>query len=128
MKIVVDVNLSPEWASALAGAGHEALHWSQIGPESAPDTDIIRWAAREGFAVFTADLDFGSAVARLNLDAPSVIQLRTESMDPLDVGAFVLECVASAAAQMTGGSILTIDKGRVRLRRRPDPSNVLDER
>jgi predicted nuclease of predicted toxin-antitoxin system len=32
MRLVVDVNLPPGWASRLGDSGHEAQHWSQIGP------------------------------------------------------------------------------------------------
>ncbi|MCC5635132.1 DUF5615 family PIN-like protein [Nostoc sp. CHAB 5844] len=31
MKILIDINLSPEWVETFAQAGIEAVHWSTIG-------------------------------------------------------------------------------------------------
>lgn len=31
MKILIDMNLSPNWVGFLKGAGVEALHWSEVG-------------------------------------------------------------------------------------------------
>ena len=48
MTILIDVNMRLEWKEILLEAGFEALHWRDVGPRSAPDDDIIRWAADEG--------------------------------------------------------------------------------
>ena len=63
MKLLVDMNLSPGWVSYLAEAGFEAVHWSEIGSGSAPDTELTHWAAKHGYVVLTADLDFGAILA-----------------------------------------------------------------
>ena len=60
MKIVIDMNLSPQWVQVLMNAGHEAVHWSTIGAPNAPDREIMAWAQANGFVVFTHDLDFGN--------------------------------------------------------------------
>ncbi len=31
MKIVIDMNLSPEWVSVFETAGYESIHWSTVG-------------------------------------------------------------------------------------------------
>jgi predicted nuclease of predicted toxin-antitoxin system len=31
MKLLVDMNLSPDWVAVLRAAGWEAAHWSQVG-------------------------------------------------------------------------------------------------
>ncbi len=41
MKILIDVNLPPTWASVIEEAGYTAVHWSTIGPQSAPDREIL---------------------------------------------------------------------------------------
>jgi predicted nuclease of predicted toxin-antitoxin system len=43
MKILINMNLSPEWVSVLKDAGHEAVHWSHIGEPSASDSKILSW-------------------------------------------------------------------------------------
>jgi predicted nuclease of predicted toxin-antitoxin system len=37
MKRLIDMNLSPRWASLLAKAGYDAEHWSSIGAPDATD-------------------------------------------------------------------------------------------
>src|SRR5947208_3519674 len=46
MKVLVDMNLSPGWVSFLAEGGFEAVHWSDIGSGSAPDSELMQWAAQ----------------------------------------------------------------------------------
>lgn len=41
MKVVVDMNLSPEWVAYLNDQGWEAGHWSQLGDPTAPDREIL---------------------------------------------------------------------------------------
>ncbi len=60
MKVVLDMNMSPEWALSLADEGVEAVHWSHVGDWSADDDDIVRWAASKGYVILTKDLDFGA--------------------------------------------------------------------
>ena len=36
LRLLIDMNLSPEWADALASHGYIAVHWSTVGPASAP--------------------------------------------------------------------------------------------
>ena len=45
MKLLVDMNLSPRWVEVLSRAGIEAVHWSRVGHEDAPDTIIMAYAA-----------------------------------------------------------------------------------
>ena len=63
MKVLVDMNLSPGWASFLADVGFEAVHWSMVGPGNAPDSVLMQWAAERDYVVLTADLDFGAILA-----------------------------------------------------------------
>jgi hypothetical protein len=70
---------------------------------------------------------FAAAIAMRGLSVPSVVQLRTGSTDPNDVGSFVLDCIAAAESELFGGAILTIGAGRARLRRGPSNSQAADE-
>ena len=63
MKILIDMNLPPRWAKVFAGAGWEALHWSQVGAPTASDREIMAWARENGYIVFTHDLDFSALLA-----------------------------------------------------------------
>jgi predicted nuclease of predicted toxin-antitoxin system len=70
MKLVVDMNLSPEWVSVLREAGWEAEHWSQLGDPRAVDVEIMVWAREHGRVVFTHDLDFGTLLALTQAEGP----------------------------------------------------------
>jgi predicted nuclease of predicted toxin-antitoxin system len=82
MKFLIDMNLSPLWAPFLAGHGYEGVHWSAIGDVSAPDSEILQYAAEYGYVVFTHDLDFGMLLAAPKLLRPSVIQVRSQDVMP----------------------------------------------
>ena len=58
MKLVIDMNLSPEWQPFLEENGFAAVHCSAVGTGNAPDTEIMQWARDNGCVVFTHDLDF----------------------------------------------------------------------
>ena len=44
MKILIDMNLSPEWVKAFAEAKIEAIHWSTVGDPAATDRTIMAYA------------------------------------------------------------------------------------
>ena len=75
-RLLVDMNLSTEWIPLLRAAGHEAVHWSEVGDPRAPDTVLMQWAIANSYAVFTHDLDFGTMLALSGADGPSVLQVR----------------------------------------------------
>lgn len=41
MKIVIDMNLSPQWVLVLEASGYQAVHWSTVGNPKATDKIII---------------------------------------------------------------------------------------
>ena len=46
IKVLVNMNLSPEWVSTLTDEGWEAVHWSAVGDPRAPDAEIIGLGTR----------------------------------------------------------------------------------
>lgn len=53
MKILIDMNLLPEWEAVLHSAGWPAAHWSKLGPPNASDAEILYWAKANGYVLFT---------------------------------------------------------------------------
>lgn len=47
VKLVVDMNLSPEWVSLLKGNGWSAVHWSTIGDPRASDAAVMEWVVQQ---------------------------------------------------------------------------------
>jgi predicted nuclease of predicted toxin-antitoxin system len=116
MKILVDMNLSPDWVNFLATAGHEATHWSKIGSGSATDTELMAWAAENGFVVLTADLDFGAILAATKGRRPSVVQVRNDVLAPSVIGGIVTLALRQASQELSEGALVSIDASRARLR------------
>jgi predicted nuclease of predicted toxin-antitoxin system len=117
MKIVVDMNLSPEWTTVFAASGWAAVHWSQIGDPSAPDRVVMEWARANGHAVFTHDLDFGSVLAATQAEGPSVIQVHAQDVLPSHLGELVVRVLLRHESEIASGALISIDElgSRVRL-------------
>jgi len=116
MKFVVDMNLSPAWRDVLTDAGHDAVHWSDVGSPSASDEAILGWAADHDRVVVTSDLDFGSMLATSARNKPSVIQLRQGRHDPDSMGSTLLAAIDVTASDLLKGAILTVDPSRHQVR------------
>jgi len=63
VKVLVDMNLGPEWVTFLTARGFDAQHWSAVGAPHADDREIMEFARNRGLIVFTHDLDFGNILA-----------------------------------------------------------------
>lgn len=116
MKIVIDMNLSPQWVDVLATAGHECVHWSGIGTPNAPDREILSWARSNGFVVFTHDLDFGAILSATGAESPSVLQVRTQNISPLRIGHTVVQSLQQFEDFLMQGALVSIDEARARAR------------
>ena len=116
MKIVIDMNLSPQWVQLLKDAGHEAVHWSEVGAPNAPDREIMVWARSNGYVVFTHDLDYGTILASTDAESPSVFQVRTQDITPHHIGNMVLSAIKQFEGRLKQGALVSLDKNRARAR------------
>ena len=119
MNLLVDMNLSPRWVAALASAGIEAVHWSALGPKTAPDAEIMAFATRHGYVVLTHDLDFGAILAATHGSKPSVVQIRADDVSPEAIGKQVASAIRQMSDELEQGVLLTVEPARARLRMLP---------
>ncbi|MEP6754135.1 MAG: DUF5615 family PIN-like protein [Chthonomonadales bacterium] len=119
MKILIDMNLSPQWVSLLATVGIEAAHWSSIGASNATDKSIMSWALNNEYVVFTHDLDFGAILASTNAGGPSVVQIRTQNTSPEAMGPTVISIYKQFEAEILSGALVIVDEFRHRVRMLP---------
>jgi predicted nuclease of predicted toxin-antitoxin system len=115
-RLLVDMNLSTEWIPLLQAAGHEAVHWSEVGDPRAPDTALMQWAVANDYAVFTHDLDFGTMLALSGVNGPSVLQVRCINVLPEAIRTLVLSVLRSYATEMEQGALVVVDERRARVR------------
>jgi predicted nuclease of predicted toxin-antitoxin system len=116
VKVLIDMNLSPDWAPVLQRHGWPAIHWSSVGDPRATDRTIMDWAAANAHIVFIHDLDFGTMLALTHATGPSVLQVRAKDVLP-----DLLECVVIAAltqhdADLASGALVVVDQSRSRVR------------
>jgi predicted nuclease of predicted toxin-antitoxin system len=116
MRVLVDMNLSPEWVRVLSAAGHDALHWSSVGDPRATDRELFAWAARCGCVVLTHDLDFGAILAATRATAPSVVQLRSQDVTPTGSGTQVCAALTRFTDILETGALISLDDARQRVR------------
>ena len=110
------MNLSPQWVQLLTGAGHEAVHWSEVGAPNASDREIMSWAQSNGFVGFTHDLDFGTILAATDTESPSVFQVRTQDISPQHIGTVVVSAFVQFEKPLNKGAIVSLDEKRARAR------------
>jgi len=116
MKILIDMNLSPDWVTAFAAAEIESVHWSTIGDPRADDIKIVEYARANGYIVFTHDLDFGTILALTHSLGPSVIQVRSQDILPSVLAKTVVSVVRQNEAALDQGALIVVDKARARVR------------
>jgi predicted nuclease of predicted toxin-antitoxin system len=85
IKILIDMNLSPEWVNVFKLHNLSAIQWSEIGDPKADDYTILTWADQHDYVIFTQDLDFSEILPTTRAAAPSVIQLRSQDILPVDL-------------------------------------------
>lgn len=110
------MNLSPLWVTAFETQDFEAVHWSRVGDPGAPDRDLLEWARREGYVVFTHDLDFTRLLALTYAEGPSVVQLRSQSVLPGEVGTLVFAALRQHGELLERGALVVIDAATSRAR------------
>ena len=116
MKLLVDMNLSPRWIDVFAGAEIGSVHWSSLGASNASDTEIMAFAASNDYVLITHDLDFGAILAATQDEKPSVVQIRSDDVNPDVIGVTVVMALRQMADELETGALVTVDTNRTRLR------------
>ena len=107
--------LSPTLATWLADRGHAA----GVGLNRATDNEIMARAKHEARTVVTADLDYPRLLAVARASAPSLILFRNGNWSEADVRTRLSEILATLTEADIVGSIIVVDRDRVRRRRLP---------
>jgi predicted nuclease of predicted toxin-antitoxin system len=121
MKLLVDMNLSPQWVNLLCDAGLAVEHWSTIGAANAPESEIMAHAKANGYVVLTHDLDFSAILAATHGEKPSVVQIRADDVSLKAIGNPVILALLQMASELEEGALVTVDPNRTRLRLLPLP-------
>jgi predicted nuclease of predicted toxin-antitoxin system len=116
LKVLVDMNLSPEWTSVLEREGFETIHWSAVGDPRATDESILAWARAHGHVVLTNDLDFGAILAASRAATPSVLQVRAQDVTPGHLAPIVVSAMRRYDDHLSRGALVSLDETTHRAR------------
>jgi predicted nuclease of predicted toxin-antitoxin system len=116
VRLLVDVNLSPEWVAEFERHEYRACHWSSFGDPRSADAVIMAWARDNGHIVFTHDLDFGALLALTHADGPSVLQVRGPDVLPESIAPLVIAAIRQYESALATGAIVVVDARAVRVR------------
>ncbi|NLZ06265.1 MAG: DUF5615 family PIN-like protein [Phycisphaerae bacterium] len=119
MKLLIDMNLSPDWAGLLSEAGFESVDWSRVGDPCATDATVMDYARAHGYVVFTHDLDFGAMLAATGAETPSVIQVRMQDVDPASLGETMIALLHRCRRHLEAGALICLDPSTERVRLLP---------
>jgi predicted nuclease of predicted toxin-antitoxin system len=116
LKILIDVNLSPQWVDVFSRNSLESIHWAWIGDPRATDLVILKWARENDYVVLTHDLDFGSILAVSGFSGPSVVQLRTQDVAPSHLETLMVSVLREYEEVLEAGALIVVDEKRRRAR------------
>jgi predicted nuclease of predicted toxin-antitoxin system len=119
VKLLVDMNLSPDWVPQLRDHGWEGRHWSDLGSPTAADIELLEWARANDHVVLTQDLDFSYLLFVAETKGPSVILLRLDNEFDAAARQHVFAAIRETQNALAAGALLTITEKRVRMRRLP---------
>ena len=119
MKLIIDMNLSPNWVQVLKEGGIEAIHWSNLGAQDSPDATILAYALEHHCIVLTHDLDFSAILASTNIQKPSVVQIRSTNVSAAAIGKQVIAALIQMTDELADGALVTVEPQKTRLRLLP---------
>ncbi|MGD0896356.1 MAG: DUF5615 family PIN-like protein [Thermoguttaceae bacterium] len=115
MKFLLDVCVSSRSLEAfLAGRGHDVLSAVAVDPR-ASDERLLALALQDERVLVTEDKDFGELVFVRRLPHGPIVRLVELTVDQ-QVGGMT-ELLDRHAVELTGPVMITITRGRIRIRR-----------
>lgn len=119
IRLLADMNISPQTATFLQQQGWDIVRVSEVLPATASDERILEFARREERVVVTQDLDFSTLLALSGYNQPSLITLRLLASDPDTVNQKLIEVLPGIEQELEEGCAVTIEDTAVRIRRLP---------
>ena len=109
----------PRRAALLREAGADARHAAEVGLSSASDADIVQWCRQNAAVAVTMDADFHAIIALSGETVPSAIRIRIQGLKGPAVAQLLLDILSTRKDQLAEGALITVQRGRLRLRRLP---------
>jgi len=109
MKILVDMNLPPDFASFLMKKDFEAIHWQDVGSISAKDTEIMLYAIENNYIIITQDSDFATILFKTHNKKASVVQVRMKKFNMIHDYELIICALLKNKIELEQGAILSVN-------------------
>jgi predicted nuclease of predicted toxin-antitoxin system len=120
MRFLVDQCLSPDFAQALADAGHDAVHLRDVGMQRASDPEVLEFARTHDRVLVSADSDFRTLLAQTAATRPSVVIFRRATdRRPTAQARLLIANLPAIVEALDEGSVIVLEEARLRVRRLP---------
>ncbi len=119
MKFLLDQGLPRSAIQHLKDFGLEAEHVGNLGLATATDEGIIAAGRERGSIVVTLDSDFHALLARTNASSPSVIRIRIQGLNGIDVARVIDQVAKASENDLVAGAAVTVTTRRLALRKLP---------
>ena len=116
LRLLANMNISPETVNALRKKGIDVVRVSQILPVTSSDAEILDLVRRENRSVVTQDLDFSALLALGGFDSPSLITIRMTASDPETITQKLLELLPAIQDMLAKGCAVSVDDHSFRIR------------
>ena len=121
MKVLLDSCVWGGARTSLETAGHDVV-WSGEWEQDPGDQRILEIAHSEGRVLVTIDKDFGELAVHRELPHAGII--RIVNFPARDQGTVCLAVLEQYAEELSAQAIITVEQGRVRIRRAEDEAPV----
>jgi predicted nuclease of predicted toxin-antitoxin system len=119
MRLLLDQGLPRSAAGILRQIGIDAIHVGEIGYSTAQDAQILQRGQAEGRVVVTLDADFHALLAQSGDSSPSVIRIRIEGLKAQALALLLEAVLTQCHDDLEVGCVVTVQTGRMRIRRLP---------
>jgi predicted nuclease of predicted toxin-antitoxin system len=118
-RFLVDEDLPRSLAALLRAAGIAAEDVRDLGLRGKPDDEIFAYATAHGLALLTADVGFGNLLRfPLGTHVGIVVARFPNEVPTVTLNQAILHAVQGLSDEETSGSLVMIEPGRLRLRRK----------
>lgn len=119
MKFLLDVGISPRLGKMLEVNEHSSRYLSDFYSGKTKDSEILEIAIDNEEIVITHDLDFGTLLAFLRKNRPSVILFRIHHIQPELFYNLITDNWSTIEQPLLDGSLIIIESNSIRIRPLP---------
>jgi predicted nuclease of predicted toxin-antitoxin system len=119
VKLLLDQDVPRRTAALLREAGVDAIHASEAGLSSVDDVELLAWCRAHGAVAVTLDADLHALVALSGLTTPSTIRIRVQGLKGPEMARVLSDVLETRRDALAAGALVTLQPGRLRVRRLP---------